>query len=107
MSALCPRYINIRRGQIICAFVGGWALCPWEILANATGFLSFMSGYTVFLGPIAGIMITDVSSLFFFLRRAWLFIFGLGVSIGSCIAEMLMFRRCIDRTGVINIQVES
>lgn len=66
MSALCPRYINIRRGQIICAFVGGWALCPWEILANATGFLSFMSGYTVFLGPIAGIMITDVSSLFFF-----------------------------------------
>ena len=30
-----------------------------------------------------------------------------GVSIGSCIAEMLMFRRCIDRTGVIDIQVES
>ena len=43
----------------------------------------------------------------FFLRRAWLFIFGLGVSIGSCIAEMLMFRRCIDRTGVIDIRVES
>ncbi|KAH9057611.1 NCS1 nucleoside transporter family [Lactarius vividus] len=59
MTALCPRYINIRRGQIICAFLGGWALCPWEILANATGFLSFMSGYTVFLGPITGIMITD------------------------------------------------
>ncbi|KAI0297023.1 NCS1 nucleoside transporter family [Multifurca ochricompacta] len=59
MTALCPRYINIRRGQVICAFLGGWALCPWEILASAKGFLSFMNGYTVFLGPITGIMITD------------------------------------------------
>ncbi|KIM82056.1 hypothetical protein PILCRDRAFT_820964 [Piloderma croceum F 1598] len=59
LSALCPRYINIRRGQIICALIGGWALCPWEILAEATGFLAFMNGYTVFLGPFAGIMVTD------------------------------------------------
>ncbi|KAF8272721.1 NCS1 nucleoside transporter family [Lactarius quietus] len=59
MTALCPRYINIRRGQVICAILGGWALCPWEILASATGFLSFMNGYTVFLGPITAIMITD------------------------------------------------
>ena len=34
MTALFPRYINIRRGQIICAILGGWALCPWEILAR-------------------------------------------------------------------------
>ncbi|GLB40658.1 putative cytosine-purine permease [Lyophyllum shimeji] len=59
MMVLCPRYINIRRGQVICALLGGWALCPWEILATAPGFLSFMSGYTVFLGPFAGIMIAD------------------------------------------------
>jgi len=59
MTALLPRWINIRRGQVICAFIGGWALCPWEILASATGFLSFMNGYTVFLGPFAGIMVTD------------------------------------------------
>ncbi|KAI0784506.1 NCS1 nucleoside transporter family [Abortiporus biennis] len=59
MTVLFPRYINIRRGQIICAILGGWALAPWEILANAQGFLAFMSGYTVFLGPIAGIMVTD------------------------------------------------
>ncbi|KAI0070432.1 cytosine-purine permease [Panus rudis PR-1116 ss-1] len=59
MTVLFPRYINIRRGQVICAILGGWALCPWEILANATGFLSFMNGYTVFLGPFAGIMVTD------------------------------------------------
>ncbi|THH07196.1 hypothetical protein EW145_g3553 [Phellinidium pouzarii] len=59
MTALWPKYINIRRGQVICAFIGGWALCPWEILASATGFLSFMNGYSVFLGPFAGIMFTD------------------------------------------------
>lgn len=71
MTVLFPRYINIRRGQIICAILGGWALCPWEILATAPGFLTFMNGYalsemlrffklifkyryTVFLGPFAG-----------------------------------------------------
>ncbi|KAI6101745.1 permease for cytosine/purines, uracil, thiamine, allantoin-domain-containing protein [Pisolithus croceorrhizus] len=59
MTVLLPKYINIRRGQIICAIIGGWALCPWEILASAQGFLSFMNGYTIFLGPFAGIMITD------------------------------------------------
>ena len=81
MTVLLPRYINIRRGQVICAFLGGWALCPWEILArhvhclhlshlsrvcstsgttlSVQGFLTFMSGYTVFLGPFAGIMIAD------------------------------------------------
>ncbi|KAF9054288.1 cytosine-purine permease [Panaeolus papilionaceus] len=59
MTVLFPKYINIRRGQILCAIIGGWALCPWEILASAPGFLSFMSGYTVFLGPFAGIMVAD------------------------------------------------
>ncbi|KAH9035685.1 NCS1 nucleoside transporter family [Lactarius hengduanensis] len=59
MTALYPRYINIRRGQVICAFLGGWVFCPWKVLASAPGFLSFLSGYTVFIGPITGIMMTD------------------------------------------------
>ncbi|KAG9012360.1 hypothetical protein FRB93_001782 [Tulasnella sp. JGI-2019a] len=59
LTALLPRYINIRRGQIICAIVGGWVLCPWEILASAIGFLTFMGGYTIVLGPISAIMIVD------------------------------------------------
>ncbi|KAF9514500.1 hypothetical protein BS47DRAFT_1392449 [Hydnum rufescens UP504] len=45
--------------QIICAIIGGWAICPWEILAHAIGFLSFMSGYTIVLSPIAAVMIVD------------------------------------------------
>ncbi|KXN86686.1 hypothetical protein AN958_09770 [Leucoagaricus sp. SymC.cos] len=59
MTALLPQYINIRRGQALCAIIGGWVLCPWEILASAPKFLSFMSGYTVFLGPFAAIMAVD------------------------------------------------
>lgn len=59
MMVLFPKYINLRRGQVICAILGGWALCPWEILATAPRFLNFMSGYTIFLGPFAGIMIAD------------------------------------------------
>ncbi|KAG9311061.1 cytosine-purine [Chiua virens] len=61
MTVMFPKYINIRRGQIICSIIGGWAFVPWEILANAQGFLNFMSGYTIFLGPFAGIMVTDVN----------------------------------------------
>ncbi|KAI0281859.1 cytosine-purine permease [Russula aff. rugulosa BPL654] len=59
MAAMYPRYINIRRGQVICAFLGGWALCPWKILASAPGYLSFVNGNAVLLAPITGIVITD------------------------------------------------
>ena len=45
-------------------------ICPWEILAKAIGFLNFMAGYTVFLGPIAGIMISDVGTDFLLLILA-------------------------------------
>ncbi|KZT61455.1 NCS1 nucleoside transporter family [Calocera cornea HHB12733] len=58
-TALAPRWLNIRRGQILCALIGGWVIIPWEILATASGFLNFMGGYTVFLGPICAIMIVD------------------------------------------------
>jgi NCS1 family nucleobase:cation symporter-1 len=35
---------------------------------SAQGFLSFMDGYTIFLGPFAGIMVTDVGLTY---RHAW------------------------------------
>ncbi|TBU36772.1 permease for cytosine/purines, uracil, thiamine, allantoin-domain-containing protein [Dichomitus squalens] len=28
MTVLFPRYINVRRGQMICEILGEWALCP-------------------------------------------------------------------------------
>jgi len=38
----CSQYINITRGQIITAIVGGWAFVPWKILSSGTSFLNFM-----------------------------------------------------------------
>ena len=58
-SALFPRYVNLRRGSLLCAIIGGWVCVPWLVLANAQSFLNFMSGYTVFIAPIIGIMIAD------------------------------------------------
>lgn len=57
-SGLWPRYINIVRGQIICALLA--PLCvPWKIIASATSFLTFLGSYTVFLMPICAIMVVD------------------------------------------------
>ena len=58
LTALFPQYINIRRGQLLCAVLC-WALVPWKILASAGTFLNFMSAYAIFLGPIAAIMVVD------------------------------------------------
>ncbi|KAI6848501.1 uridine permease-like protein Fui1 [Hortaea werneckii] len=65
LMAFCPRYINIRRGQLLAAFIGSWAFVPWKILASAAEFLAFLSGYTIFLGPMTSILITD----YFIVRR--------------------------------------
>jgi len=65
LMAFAPRYINIRRGQLLAAFIGSWAFVPWKILASATKFLAFLSGYTIFLGPMTSILMTD----YFIVRR--------------------------------------
>lgn len=59
LTVLCPRYINIKRGCMIAAVIGGWVIVPWKILASASTFLDFMGGYSVFLAPIAGIIASD------------------------------------------------
>jgi len=59
LTVLFPRFVNIERGCIIAAIVGGWVIVPWKILASAETFLAFMGGYAVFLAPIAGILASD------------------------------------------------
>ncbi|KAK6198972.1 hypothetical protein LQW54_010246 [Pestalotiopsis sp. IQ-011] len=57
-TGLWPRYINIVRGQVLCALLA--PLCvPWKIIASATSFLTFLGSYTVFLMPICGVMVVD------------------------------------------------
>ncbi|KAL4984742.1 permease for cytosine/purines, uracil, thiamine, allantoin-domain-containing protein [Aspergillus falconensis] len=58
LSGLLPRYINIVRGQILCALLA--PLCvPWKIISSAQSFLTFLGSYTIFLMPTCGIMIVD------------------------------------------------
>lgn len=64
LTGLFPKYINIRRGQFICAIIG-FAICPWKIQAQAATFLAFLGAYTLFLGATTGIMMVD----YFLIRR--------------------------------------
>ncbi|KAF4340516.1 allantoin transport [Fusarium beomiforme] len=58
VSGLFPRWINIVRGQVICAMFAP-LLVPWKIISSAQSFLVFLGAYTVFLMPTCGIMIVD------------------------------------------------
>ncbi|KAI5273606.1 uridine permease-like protein Fui1 [Aureobasidium subglaciale] len=59
VASLFPKWLNVRRGAIVISILGGWALCPWIILASASSFLNFMSAYAIFMAPIAGVMMVD------------------------------------------------
>ncbi|KAL6242152.1 hypothetical protein RBB50_011064 [Rhinocladiella similis] len=59
MTVMCPKYINIKRGCMLAAIIGGWVIVPWKILSSAQTFLAFMGGYAVFLAPMAGIIASD------------------------------------------------
>ncbi|KAI0694040.1 permease for cytosine/purines, uracil, thiamine, allantoin-domain-containing protein [Cytidiella melzeri] len=58
LAALLPKWFTIRRGSYVIAIVG---ICinPWRILNTANSFISAMSAYGVFLGPLTGIMVAD------------------------------------------------
>ncbi|KAF5370543.1 hypothetical protein D9757_010126 [Collybiopsis confluens] len=64
LAALLPRYLNIRRGSFVVAIVG---ICinPWRILDTANSFISAISAYAVFLGPLTGIMLAE----YYLIRR--------------------------------------
>ncbi|KAK3722378.1 uracil permease [Vermiconidia calcicola] len=67
LTALLPRYLNIRRGSYICAIVG-IAMCPWHLLSSSNNFTTYLSAYSVFLSSIAGVMISD----YYFVRKGYL-----------------------------------
>lgn len=70
VSALAPRYINIARGQLICAFVGGWAMVPWKVIVSGAVFINLVTGMGIFMADLVGIMLAD----YFFLRNGNYFI---------------------------------
>ncbi|KAM7184482.1 uracil permease [Rhypophila sp. PSN 637] len=67
MTALLPRYINIRRGGYICAAIG-LAMCPYNLLTSNNKFTTYLSAYSVFLSSIAGVMCSD----YYLVRKGYL-----------------------------------
>ena len=58
-SNLNPRLISFRTGGLITGVVG-LLMMPWRLLGNYNNYIfGWLVGYSGFLGPIAGIMITD------------------------------------------------
>ncbi|GAA5825919.1 hypothetical protein JCM5353_004554 [Sporobolomyces roseus] len=68
LVTLCPRYIDLTRGQVITAILGGWACMPWLVLASSSSFLTFCGGYSIILGPLAALLTADY---FFVKQRAY------------------------------------
>ncbi|KAI1329802.1 permease for cytosine/purines, uracil, thiamine, allantoin-domain-containing protein [Xylariaceae sp. FL0255] len=67
LTALFPRFINIRRGGYIAALIG-FALSPYQFLTSSSNFTTYLSAYSVFLCSIAGPMVSD----YYFVRRGYL-----------------------------------
>jgi NCS1 family nucleobase:cation symporter-1 len=55
LASVFPKYINLRRGAYIIAILSP-VVNPWRLVNTATTFLTVLSGYSVFLAPMTGIM---------------------------------------------------
>lgn len=58
LSGLLPNFINIRRGAYL-GLILSIAMCPWQLLSSAATFISVLSAYSVFLGPMVGMQVCD------------------------------------------------
>lgn len=58
MTGLFPKFLTIRRGQILCSILG-IAVVPWKLIASASAFLSFLGSYNIFMAPLCAIIIVD------------------------------------------------
>ncbi|KAH8647845.1 allantoin [Xylariales sp. PMI_506] len=57
-TMLFPRFLTIPRGQIL-ALILSWVLVPWKIEASASIFVTFLSGYGIFMASVAAIMMCE------------------------------------------------
>ncbi|WP_051585807.1 NCS1 family nucleobase:cation symporter-1 [Caldanaerobius polysaccharolyticus] len=56
---LFPKWVDFKRGATITGIIG-IIMMPWKLLADYSTYINnWLVGYSAFLGPIAGILITD------------------------------------------------
>ncbi|KAF2730613.1 NCS1 nucleoside transporter [Polyplosphaeria fusca] len=58
LTGLFPRYLTIRRGQVLCAVLSV-ALVPWKLIATAQTFITFLGSYSIFMAPLCAVIIVD------------------------------------------------
>ncbi|CAF1496109.1 unnamed protein product, partial [Adineta ricciae] len=58
LTAICPKYLNMRRSGYICSIVG-LCICPWHLLSNSSSFISYLSAYSTFVSAIVGVILSD------------------------------------------------
>ncbi|KAI9807843.1 MAG: hypothetical protein M1825_005148 [Sarcosagium campestre] len=58
LAALCPKFINIRRGSYILTVIAV-ASCPWTYVSTSSIFIKVLSSWSVFLSPMTGIFVSD------------------------------------------------
>ena len=58
LAALFPKWVNIRRGAYI-TLVLGIVINPWQLADTSNTFINVLDGYSVFLGPMVGMMVCD------------------------------------------------
>lgn len=71
-AQLAPRWISFRAGGLITGIIGV-LIMPWKLVADSSGFINLLIGFSALLGPIAGVMIAD----YFVVRRMKLNVFAL------------------------------
>lgn len=57
--SLAPAWINVKRGSMLCLFLGSWAVVPWFLVSSASQFLLFLNGHGCFICAMVSIMICD------------------------------------------------
>ncbi|CAD6889551.1 unnamed protein product [Tilletia controversa] len=69
LTALMPKFINIRRGGMICILVTP-LIMPWHLMSSSSTFTTYLGAYSIFLSSILGTMVAD----YYIVRRGYLHI---------------------------------
>ncbi|KAE8213117.1 hypothetical protein CF327_g3326 [Tilletia walkeri] len=69
LTALLPKFINIRRGGMICILLTP-LIMPWHLMSSSSTFTTYLGAFSIFLSSVLGTMIAD----YYIVRRGYLHI---------------------------------
>ncbi|KAK0522456.1 uracil permease [Tilletia horrida] len=69
LTALLPKFINIRRGGMLCILITP-LIMPWHLMSSSSTFTTYLGSYSIFLSSILGTILAD----YYIVRRGYLHI---------------------------------